>query len=116
MVLPHAALRAVPGGSPTSRRSPALSWELGAPFLPFTQLMAVFPPASGHALPKAYRQLMVTPNSPIIDFYPIDFKNDLNGKRHQWQAISLLPFIDAARHRRAAPPLPTLTAEAVREA
>ena len=87
-------------------------WELGAPFLPFTQLMAVFPPASGHALPKAYRQLMVTPNSPIIDFYPIDFKNDLNGKRHQWQAISLLPFIDAARLRAAlAPLLPTLTAE-----
>ncbi len=83
-------------------------FELGKPFTPFQQLMAVFPPASGHALPAAYRKLMVLPTSPIIDFYPIDFRNDLNGKRFQWQAIALLPFIDAPRLRAACEPL-TLT-------
>ena len=87
-------------------------FELGAPFLPFQQLMAVFPPASGHALPEAYRTLMVHPSSPIIDFYPIDFCNDLNGKKYSWQAIALLPFIDAQRLRTALAPLDaTLTEE-----
>jgi 5'-3' exoribonuclease 2 len=87
-------------------------FDVGAPFTPFQQLMAVFPPASGHALPEAYRTLMVHPSSPIIDFYPIDFRNDLNGKKFIWQAIALLPFIDAKRLRTALEPLAlTLTEE-----
>ena len=40
------------------------SFELGAPFSPFEQLMAVLPPESGHALPPAYRTLMVHTPSP----------------------------------------------------
>ena len=32
------------------------AFEEGAAFSPFEQLMSVFPPASGHALPAAYRQ------------------------------------------------------------
>ena len=114
-------------------------FDIGAAFTPFQQLMAVFPPASGHALPSAYRAppptiasslprsptppptanstshccpstsaltlfassalaplallgtLMVHPSSPIIDFYPIDFGNDLNGKKFSWQAIAYAP-------------------------
>ena len=55
---------------------------------------------------------MVHPSSPIIDFYPIDFANDLNGKKFQWQAIALLPFIDAERLRLSLAPLDsTLTPE-----
>lgn len=55
---------------------------------------------------------MVHPESPIIDFYPIDFRNDLNGKKFQWQAVALLPFIDAQRLRASLAPLgATLTAE-----
>ena len=30
---------------------------------------------------------MVHPKSPIIDFYPIDFANDLNGKKYSWQVL-----------------------------
>ncbi|KAL1500715.1 hypothetical protein AB1Y20_013361 [Prymnesium parvum] len=87
-------------------------FNLGEPFRPFEQLMAVFPPASGHALPESFRNLMVHPHSPIIDFYPIDFRNDLNGKKFQWQAVALLPFIDAERLRASLAPLePTLSAE-----
>jgi len=88
------------------------AFEEGDAFSPFEQLMSVFPPASGHALPAAYRQLMVDADSPIIDFYPIDFADDLNGKKYAWQAIALLPFIDAPRLRATLAPLrATLTAE-----
>uniref|UniRef100_A0A0A9XX62 5'-3' exoribonuclease 1 n=1 Tax=Lygus hesperus TaxID=30085 RepID=A0A0A9XX62_LYGHE len=63
------------------------------PFLPFQQLLAVLPAASRNILPKAFRDLMTSPGSPIIDYYPTDFETDLNGKKHEWEAVVLIPFI-----------------------
>ncbi len=67
------------------------------PFKPIDQLMGVFPPASAHALPEQCRWYMKDENSPIADFYPIEFKYDPNGKEQRWLWIALLPFIDEKR-------------------
>ena len=73
------------------------SFELGKPFHPYEQLMAVLPPSSRKALPAAYHFLMTSGDSPIIDFYPIDFELDMNGKRNDWEAVVVIPFIDEKR-------------------
>ncbi|KAL3314383.1 5-3 exoribonuclease [Cichlidogyrus casuarinus] len=67
------------------------------PFKPLEQLMSVFPADSRDHVPETWRTLMTDPESPIIDFYPTDFKIDLNGKRYLWMGVALLPFVDEVR-------------------
>uniref|UniRef100_H3AKR8 5'-3' exoribonuclease 1 n=1 Tax=Latimeria chalumnae TaxID=7897 RepID=H3AKR8_LATCH len=74
-----------------------LKFDLGKPFLPFEQLLAVLPAASKDLLPKCYQHLMISEDSPIIEYYPPDFKTDLNGKQQEWEAVVLIPFIDEKR-------------------
>uniref|UniRef100_A0A8D3B2I1 5'-3' exoribonuclease 1 n=1 Tax=Scophthalmus maximus TaxID=52904 RepID=A0A8D3B2I1_SCOMX len=71
-----------------------LTFDLGKPFMPFQQLLAVLPAASKELLPTSYRPLMTSEISPIIEYYPLDFKTDLNGKQQEWEAVVLIPFID----------------------
>ncbi|XP_068199051.1 5'-3' exoribonuclease 2 isoform X2 [Antennarius striatus] len=71
------------------------------PFKPLEQLMGVFPAASGNFLPESWRNLMSSPDSSIIDFYPDDFAIDLNGKKYAWQGVALLPFVDERRLKAA---------------
>lgn len=89
-------------------------FTLGLPFRPFEQLMGVLPEASKEHIPSAFRvsirsilvaspqlkvqkDLMSDPTSPILDFYPPDFEQDLNGKRQDWEAVVKIPFIDERR-------------------
>eukprot|EP00933_Yihiella_yeosuensis_P040899 TRINITY_DN35302_c0_g1_i1.p1 TRINITY_DN35302_c0_g1~~TRINITY_DN35302_c0_g1_i1.p1 ORF type:complete len:933 (-),score=220.61 TRINITY_DN35302_c0_g1_i1:95-2893(-) len=82
-------------------------FQQGTPFQPFQQLMSVLPPVSAEeaGIPMAMRELMSQTFSPLIDFYPVDFGLDLNGKRFTWQAVVLLPFIDEPRLVRILGPL-----------
>jgi 5'-3' exoribonuclease 2 len=70
---------------------------MGEPATPFEQLMGVFPKQSAHAIPKCYRHLLSDPKSEIIDFYPTNFKLDINGARFAWMGVNLLPFIERQR-------------------
>lgn len=58
-----------------------IKFELGTPFRPIDQLMAVLSPKSSHAIPVCLRTFMEDPHSPIIDFYPKDFFTDTKGKK-----------------------------------
>uniref|UniRef100_A0A674DK33 5'-3' exoribonuclease 1 n=1 Tax=Salmo trutta TaxID=8032 RepID=A0A674DK33_SALTR len=71
-----------------------LTFDMGKPFMPFQQLLGVLPSASKDLLPQSYRHLMTSENSSIIEYYPLDFKTDLNGKQQEWEAVVLIPFID----------------------
>jgi 5'-3' exoribonuclease 1 len=69
----------------------------GKPFRPFDQLMAVLPPLSKQHVPICLQDLMTDIHSPIIDFYPMTFELDMNGKKASWEAIVKIPFIDEKR-------------------
>ncbi|XP_076757497.1 5'-3' exoribonuclease pacman isoform X2 [Xylocopa sonorina] len=72
-----------------------LEFEMGEPFLPFEQLLAALPAYSKELLPAAFQPLVTEGTSPIIDYYPDEFQTDLNGKEREWEAVVLIPFIDA---------------------
>lgn len=74
-----------------------MNFKLGQPFRPFQQLMGVLPDRSKKIVPEVYHELMTSPSSPIIDFYPRDFELDMNGKKQEWEAVVKIPFIDELR-------------------
>lgn len=90
-----------------------IEFELGQPFKPYEQvltqfffvsnricvhvwlqLLAVLPAASKTLLPTCYHELMTSDDSLIKKYYPVDFRKDLNGKKQDWEAVVLVPFID----------------------
>ena len=60
----------------------SIKFNLDEPLKPFDQLLGCMPPTSAFVLPKAYRFLMTSKDSPLIDYYPQDFDVDMNGARN----------------------------------
>lgn len=48
---------------------------------------------------------MTSEDSELIDYYPTDFDTDLNGKKQDWEAVVLIPFIDEKRLLKAMAPI-----------
>ncbi|CAH1131010.1 unnamed protein product [Ceutorhynchus assimilis] len=70
------------------------NFDLGTPFKPYEQLLGVLPAASKSLLPEPYHKLMLNDDSLIKQYYPEDFQTDKNGKRQEWEAVVLIPFMD----------------------
>lgn len=77
--------------------NPGIQFEVGAPFSPFQQLMAVLPSNSKNFLPPCYQKLFDSPSSPILDFYPSHFDIDVDGVTVPWGGVTLIPWIDPSR-------------------
>ena len=74
-----------------------IQFDIGQPFRPFQQLLGCLPPPSKALLPRVYQFLMISDDSPILEYYPLDFGIDQDGKKNPWEAVVLLDFIDERR-------------------
>jgi 5'-3' exoribonuclease 2 len=72
------------------------SFDLGEALPPFAQLLAILPAGCAASLPDCLQPLM-TPESPISDFYPTDFEVIKEDPRFPWEEVTVLPFIDESR-------------------
>ena len=82
--------------TPARLRTLSIGFQLGLPFEPFQQLLAVLPRASSRLLPPPLAALMLPGGSALADFYPNAFQVDMDGKNWEWEAVVLIPFIDEA--------------------
>ncbi|CAE7536649.1 XRN1, partial [Symbiodinium pilosum] len=73
---------------------PGIELEVGKPFRPFQQLMAVLPSSSKSLLPACFQWLFDSKDSPILNFYPQKFVVDMDGVKVPWGGMTLIPFID----------------------
>ncbi|KAK7198021.1 5'-3' exoribonuclease A [Novymonas esmeraldas] len=71
-----------------------VSFDIGKPFQPHQQLLAVLPPMSYLSMPKAYWPLLRSPNSPLAKYLPEHIVIDREGARAPWEGIVLIPFIE----------------------
>ena len=63
----------------------------------YEQLLSVLPPKFNYLLPKSYRFLTVSQNSPIIDMYPIEYEIDKLYKNKLYECIPLIPNLNLYR-------------------
>lgn len=68
-----------------------VSQQRTPPVLPFQQLLCVVPPPSKALLPQFLQEIYTK-----LDYFPTEFKIDLEGKNQEWEGVALLPFVDFA--------------------
>eukprot|EP00439_Symbiodinium_sp_Y106_P058601 s1273_g8.t1 len=73
---------------------PGIELEVGQPFRPFQQLMAVLPSSSKSLLPACFQWLFDSQDSPILSFYPQKFVVDMDGVKVLLWMKRKIPFID----------------------
>ena len=71
------------------------------PLSPLEQLLAILPAKSSHLLPESLRFLSTDKDSSINDLYPDTFDLDFEGKKNDYEAVCLLPFVDIKRLKKA---------------
>lgn len=73
-------------------------WEnIGLPLLSsIHQLLTVIPPKYIHLIPEEVKGLMSS-DSPIADYYPIDYFIERMGINEEWRGYALLPFVNPNR-------------------
>ena len=63
----------------------------------FVQLLAVLPPVFNGYLPKSYRFLTTTFESPIIDMFPIKYKTDTTYQTQRFKCPQIIPHAELER-------------------
>ena len=61
------------------------------PYTPVQQLLIVLPPSSNTLLPEKYRHIVTDIESPLIEYYPIDFELIKYHKKKIWECIPNIP-------------------------
>ena len=64
------------------------------PLIPEQQLLCVIPSQLYYLIPKKYQYLMKEISSPLIHYYPIDFKLHMLYKDKLWQTYPIIPLIN----------------------
>ena len=63
----------------------------------FQQLLCILSPKSANLIPYPLNTLLTNENSPIIEYYPKEFRVDLSGKRKEWEGRVILPILDQSK-------------------
>lgn len=78
-----------------------INFPISKPLKPLIQLLAVIPPSCHEILPKEYGKLMYSPNSEIIDMFPIEVKLDKLYKESFHKCMPFIPNINISRFENA---------------
>lgn len=60
----------------------------------FEQLISVLPPKSAHLIPEPLRNALLDKDSEMLQFCPEVIEIDYDGKKAEWEGITILPTVD----------------------
>lgn len=90
-------VRSIVDYAPLIKNELKITFDMGRLFAPFEQLLAVLPSASAALVPKTYRHLLESSESPLKKYYPDQFEVDMEGVTVPWGGVALIPFIEEER-------------------